>query len=188
MPKRKNDLLTAEVQRNICAFITAGTFEHVAAEAAGIPRETYEDWLRLGNPTGRLRPGKRSQWKPHKLYTPFWYAVLKAKAHARLKAEMAALAEDPVAWLKSGPGKDKPNDPGWSSSIRPVVRESNTQVNVLLSPELQGVFGSILQVLAPFPEARAAVSEALAGSERPGRKVVECLPVGQDDQGGEGNA
>jgi hypothetical protein len=155
--------LTSEITAKITAFIRAGGFPHVAAEAAGVPRETFEKWLFIGNPTGR-----KKGWKPHKLYTPFWLAIMEAKATARLTAEIQALKNDPVAWLKSGPGKDQPNNPGWSSVTRPVVNETNQQINVLLSPEMQGVFASLLQVLQPFPEARAAVARALAG----GKEVI----------------
>jgi hypothetical protein len=159
MPPRKGFVLTSQVEREIAAFIAAGGFPHVAAEAAGIPREVFEAWLELGSPVGR-----KKGWKPHRQYVPFWTAVMKARATARLRAEMAALSDDPIAWLRNGPGKDKPNDPGWSVGIKPVVHEQNTQINVLLSPEMQGIFASILQVLAPHPEARAAVAEALAGA------------------------
>jgi hypothetical protein len=76
------------------------------------------------------------------------------------------LNEEPLSWLKFGPGKETPGRPGWSGMPRPIVREENTQGNILLSPEMQGVFASILQVLAPFPEARAAVAQALAGAGR----------------------
>lgn len=166
--------LTPELKSTVCAFIVAGAFPHVACEAAGVPWEVFERWLTIGSPINRKRG-----WKPHKSYTPLWCAVMQAKAQARLRAEMAALSDDPVAWLKSGPGKDKPNNPGWSSTIRPQLRENNTQVNVLLSPEMQGIFASILQVLAPHPEARAAVAEALADGQsfagKPQRKQVELL-------------
>ena len=38
------------------------------------------------------------------------------------------------------------------------------QSNLLLSPVFQGIFVALLQVLAPFPEARAAVAQALSGA------------------------
>jgi hypothetical protein len=38
-------------------------------------------------------------------------------------------------------------------------------INVLCSPELQGVIAALLHVLAPFPEARVAVAKALGGAE-----------------------
>jgi hypothetical protein len=65
-----------------------------------------------------------------------------------------------------GPGQEGQGLPGWSAPLKPVINQDNRQVNVLLSPELMGVFAAILQILAPFPEARAAVAEALAGMKK----------------------
>src|SRR6186997_510227 len=106
---KKSFNLTPALTATIAAYIRAGGYPHVACEAAGIPRAVFDDWLRLGNPVGR-----KKGWRPHQLYTPLWLAVMEAKAQARLTAEMAALKEEPVSWLKSGPGKDQPNNPGWS--------------------------------------------------------------------------
>jgi hypothetical protein len=143
----------------VCAFIRAGAFPHAAAEAAGVPRDEFEKWLGYGTPNRR-----KKGWRPHKTFTPLWRAVMEAKAQARIRAEMKTFEEDPGRWLTQGPGKDKPNDPGWSRVVRPVVNETNAQVNVLLDPGMQGLFASILQILAPFPDARAAIADALAGS------------------------
>ena len=60
-----------------------------------------------------------------------------------------------------------------TTSWRPPVRRSgtvrrpchNAVINVLCSPELQGVIAALLHVLAPFPEARVAVAKALGGVE-----------------------
>ena len=37
---------------------------------------------------------------------------------------------------------------------------------------MQSLFAAILQVLAPFPEARQAVSEALAGAKQPPKLIA----------------
>ncbi len=162
--------LTADVQSAITAFILAGGFPHVAAQAAGIPTQVFDRWLEIGDPTGR-----RKGWRPHPTYTPFWKAVMQARAQARLNAEMEAMKRDPLRWLMQGPGKDRPNDPGWSQVVRPVVTQDNRSVNVLLSPEMQGVFATMLQILAPYPEARAAIADALAGG---GKRVIEARRSG----------
>ena len=71
-----------------------------------------------------------------------------------------------LAWLRQGPGKERPDDPGWTQVVPPPrVVETNQQINVLCTPELQGVIAALLQVLAPFPEARVAVAKALGGVE-----------------------
>jgi hypothetical protein len=37
--------LTAELQKRICAFIRTGAYDYAAAEACGINRRTFFDWL-----------------------------------------------------------------------------------------------------------------------------------------------
>jgi hypothetical protein len=157
-------LLTPEVQQTICQFIRAGGFPHVACEAAGIPIEVYESWLEL------------AKKKRHKRYRDFVIAVRAAQAQARLAAEIKILQENPLDWLKSGPGRESPNLPGWTAPTKPLV-QTNNQVNLLLAPEMQGLFAAILRVLGPFPEARAAVALALAqssedGLEKSTRKLI----------------
>jgi hypothetical protein len=49
--------------------------------------------------------------------------------------------------------------------VSPIAIKHNSQINVLLHPQMQGLFAAILQALAPFPEARAAVAGMLAGDE-----------------------
>src|SRR5207248_1232496 len=112
---------------------------HVAASAAGIPDFVFEEWLRLGDPTGRP-----SSWHVHKLYTPFWVGVRQAQAQARLVAEMAALKDDPLGWLRYGPGKDRPDSAGWSTPVRQLTFQDNRSVNLLLAPEFLGILSDIL--------------------------------------------
>jgi hypothetical protein len=157
--------LTPDVQQAITAYIRAGGFPHVAAEAAGIPRAVFERWL---------EQGKRPKAKP--LYRMLHLAVLQARAQARLAAEMAALKDDPLAWLKSGPGRETAEGRGWTVPVKPVVTQDNRTVNVLLEPQLMGLFAAVLQVLAPFPEARKAVAEALAGMRQTQQQGPPLLP------------
>jgi hypothetical protein len=154
--RRKPLKITPEIQSTICAFIMAGGFPHVAAQAAGVPQEKFQEWWHKG-----------SLPKANALFRHFYLAVEQAKAQARLNAEMKVMEGNPLAWLKSGPGKENSNSPGWTGVIKPQITQDNRQINVLLSPEMQGVFAAVLQVLAPFPEARAAVASALAGGNAP---------------------
>jgi hypothetical protein len=150
---RAEHLLTEEVQARILSFIRAGAFPHVAAEASGIPLEIWEAWQQMAK-----RPGRAA-----KRYRDFLIEVRQAQAMARVAAESNILRESPLNWLKSGPGRECANLAGWTAPTKPLV-QNNTQVNLLLSPELQGLFAAILQVLAPYPEARAAVALALANA------------------------
>jgi hypothetical protein len=54
-----------------------------------------------------------------------------------------------------------------STRIKPTFNQTNNTINLLLHSEMQSLFAAILQVLAPYPEARQAVSEALAGVRPP---------------------
>jgi hypothetical protein len=155
----RNFKLTPDVRHSIVAFITAGAFPHIAAEAAGIPAAVFEQWLARGNPLNRRRG-----WKPHKLYTPLWHGVMQATAQARLTAEVQALREDAVRWLMQGPGKERPHTPGWTQTVRPQPAHADAEPNLLLDSRMQEVFRAVLQALTPFPEARAAVARALAGT------------------------
>jgi hypothetical protein len=177
MPRRKAKLyakLDASLINQICAFIRAGGYPHVAAEAAGIPQEVFAEWMTIGSQTKAQGPRRE-----------LFLAVRQAQAQARLKAEMAVFQDDPAAWLKSGPGKDRPDCPGWTTPTRalPQANTTNQQINVLLDPNMQGVFASLLQILAPFPEARARVAEALAGDFKqprlPPPPPLPPLPTGE---------
>jgi hypothetical protein len=78
--------------------------------------------------------------------------VRQAVAEARLKAEIEVFTSDPVFWLRNGPGKDAPGNPGWSAPVKPVsISTTNQQVNFLLSPQRMTLASLILETLAPFP-------------------------------------
>jgi hypothetical protein len=140
---------TPEIEKAVAAFIRAGGYPHVAAEAAGVPRETFDDWLRRG----------RSP-RAHAAYRRFAEAVRQAHAHARLTAEIAALKNKPLDWLRNGPGKETPASPGWTSAVKPASAPAG-----FAEAELHDLIRALLDVLGPYPEARAAVAAAL--TDRP---------------------
>jgi hypothetical protein len=52
----RQTVLTTALQNKICQFIRAGAYDYVAAEASGISRHAFFDWIRRGE--GRSdRPG-----------------------------------------------------------------------------------------------------------------------------------
>ena len=71
--------LTPELQSAICGYILSGGYPHVAAEAAGVPREVFDSWLRRA----RAR-------RPKKKYRLFFEAIMQARAQVRLAAGVAA--------------------------------------------------------------------------------------------------
>ncbi len=148
---RKPRTPTLKIERTITSYIRAGGFAHVAAEAAGIPLAVFQDWLKCGEApeaTGRIRD--------------FFIAVRQAEAQVRLGAEIQALKEKPMDWLKSGPGRETADRPGWTAPARPKSRAEEAPFDALQHPELQKMFAALMDVLAPFPDARKAVTEAIS--------------------------
>jgi hypothetical protein len=148
--------LTDQLEQTIVAFVRAGGFLHVAAEAAGVPRRVFERWLRCGE---RSRGPERLQ--------EFARAVRQAHAQARLGAEATALTEKPLDWLRNGPGRETPERAGWAGTVRIVPAGQNTD-SVLLNPVGQKLMRRLLDALTPFSEARVAASSVLEELPRRG--------------------
>lgn len=94
-PYKPNDggMPPPHVTNGVCALIMQGVFPWVAANAYGVSKaqlkrleETNED---IAN------------------------AILTAHGTARASAEARVFASNPEFWLKYGPGKQKPDAPGW---------------------------------------------------------------------------
>src|SRR5580765_8574457 len=92
--------LTPELTRQIASAIRAGGYPHVAAEAYGVPKDVFDDWLKRGN--------TKNAWEP---YRSFAIEIRQAFAQARLRAEMAGYEKDPKAWLIHGPGRESEQRP-----------------------------------------------------------------------------
>ena len=145
---QKRPLLTEWIESTILAYVRAGGFAHVAVEAAGVPRELFEEWMRLGE---KPRPvGK---------YRLFAHAVRQAEAQARLGAEVAALKGKPVDWLKAGPGKETDDKPGRSALAKP--RAGDKPMSPLLDPGVQELLRTLLRALERYPDARMEVVDVL---------------------------
>jgi hypothetical protein len=142
--------LTDALAQAIVAYIRVGGYPHVAAEAAGVPRATFERWRRRGQ--RRDAP---------EIYRNFTAAVRQAIAQARLTAELAAMKGRPLDWLRCGPGKETARNPGWTATTRAAPRMKPSSANA--SPDR--LISALLDLLAPYPEARAAVAAALVQEE-----------------------
>jgi hypothetical protein len=142
--------LTPAIEQAIVAYIRAGGFPHVAAEAAGVPREVFERWRQRGEGP-RARPR----------YRAFATAVRQAAAQARLGAEVAIHDDKPLDWLRNGPGRETTDTPGWTGPVRP--RPATQAGSLLLVPEIQSLLSRLIDALASFPDARAAAASVLDG-------------------------
>jgi len=143
-------VLTPEVERLIIGFIRSGGYPWVAAESAGIPRAVFANWLRRGVCTG-----SRSR------YRLFYQHVLEARAQARLSAEIETRKDDPRFWLTHGPGMEKVNAPGWTNPASGRLASKKEQTGRDVTKQFLKMLDPILEVLAPFPEAREAVAREL---------------------------
>ncbi len=139
-------LLTPERHKAIVAAIRAGAFDWIAAEANGIDRETFKSWMRKGIRTKR---------EP---YLSFVKDVRAARAQARLSAEIEVRKEQPFAWLRFGPGREREGEAGWTESTE--VKHSGS-IGVLDSKEWTVISVAIETALEKFPEAKLAVAEAM---------------------------
>jgi hypothetical protein len=144
---REHSRPTDEIVQAITSYIRAGGYAHVAAEAAGVPRPVFESWLRRGQ-----EKGARTDLRH------FAGAVRQARAQARLTAEIAAFKAKPIDWLRSGPGKETADVPGWTGNVKAGAASGSASG---LGPEAQALIAAILDALAPFPEVRTVLAQAL---------------------------
>jgi hypothetical protein len=147
---RQTSLLTNELIYEICARVRAGAFDHVAAGTLGVPPATFRRWLRQGR--------RRGDGLQRRLVI----GLHEARALARLTAEMNMRHEDPKCWLLHGPGKETPTVAGWSALARAAAQAGASEAASLGQPAFAGLTRLLLKLLAPYPEARAAVAAGLA--------------------------
>ena len=140
--------LTPELQGRIVAFVRAGGYPHVAAEAAGVPRRVFDRWLKRG--------GRRKARQP---YRGFAAAVREAAAQARLRAEVAVFDKRPLDWLKCGPGKEAPRRPGWSAAPKAQPATPRDAGDVLALRAVQELFAELLKCLEAQPALRAKAAD-----------------------------
>lgn len=117
-------LLTPRLQAAIVASVKAGAFYGHAAEAAGISRNTFFEWMARGEG----RDGRPSTPE----FADFANEVSRARAQARVAAETRVYEENPLAWLRMGPGRDRgPDEPGWTdraSAPPPSSKQAQEQL------------------------------------------------------------
>ena len=97
-------LLTPELQETLVSYVRQGAYDWVAAETVGIGRTTFYRWMAEG------------EAKPRGKYREFWVKVSRARAEARTLAETTVRRENPLAWLRYGPGREKAGQPGWTET------------------------------------------------------------------------
>jgi hypothetical protein len=142
--------LTVGLIKDIAQRVQLGAFPHVAAEAAGVPAELFHQWMEWGSGPAARQP-----------YRDLAERVRHAHGFARCNAEIHLCRTDPKAWLLNGPGKDSDSLPGWTTPIKGDAKSN--AADVLPESQMQALVASLLEALAPYPEARAALAAALEG-------------------------
>lgn len=150
---------TPAIERQIVAFIRAGGFPGIAAEAAGVPRRIFERWLRRG---------RQSDCDP--AYRAFASAVMQAKAQARLNAEIAVRDSKPLDWLRYGPGKQSPHNAGWMASVRAGPPKADGLRSSLEDAQFIAAIREAQEMLSPYPELRERLAALVI---RPQRRAEE---------------
>ncbi len=97
--------LTKKIEDTILSYIRAGSYDYVAAEAAGISDRTFRDWIARGE-------GRSMRPSTPRLRT-LAKAVRTAKAEARIDAEVRVHREHPTYWLPRA-ARTKPDREGWT--------------------------------------------------------------------------
>lgn len=114
-PRRKPgrpSLLTDDRAALIVNAIRAGSFDHVASQAAGVGPSTFRAWMAQADHPDPAKP-------PSDELLAFAAEVRTARAGARVRAENRVFMENPLAWLRLGPGRDRgdPDEPGWTDQV-----------------------------------------------------------------------
>ncbi|NBR07799.1 MAG: hypothetical protein EBT92_18835 [Planctomycetes bacterium] len=138
-----NKVPTDEITHTITSYLQAGGSPAIAAGAAGISEQLFNQWITKGKTSRAPRALKA-----------FYKAVEQAHAQARLRAEIAAFNDKPLEWLKSGPCKGEVDwgkrCPGKKAREEPLP-EFQTQKFLQL----------LLKVLEAYPDARKALADAM---------------------------
>src|SRR5262245_28275222 len=94
----------------IVTAVRAGSFPYIAARAFGVPPSTHYAWLQQG------AQGQAP-------YREYLEKVSTAAAAARLAAEVEVRRENALAWLRYGPGRERPGEPGWTDRTEHAVTD-----------------------------------------------------------------
>ena len=107
--------LTSELIDAICERVKVGSFPYIAAQAVGIAKSTFYAWMQRGE-------------KGRKSYRELLDKVREASALARSHAEVRVFRDKPFEWLRYGPGRERPEEPGWTESAQTLKLEGGVQV------------------------------------------------------------
>jgi hypothetical protein len=118
-------LLTPALTQKICSMIIAGAYDYAAAEACGISKDTFREWMARGEGHDKDRESRMK-------FAAFAVSIRLARSQARVGAEVVVKKTDPKWWL-SRMYRDRPGEPGWQEG--PIVEVNQNNVEVTISAE-----------------------------------------------------
>lgn len=124
----RKTLLTPQVHTTIVSYVRSGAYDWVAAQACGIEPRTFYNWMAWGE-------------KGNPRYVQFFHDVRKARAEARVVAENEVRRDNPLAWLRYGPGRERPGEPGWTESHQLTGEDGAPFVVTVKWPESETTTG-----------------------------------------------
>src|SRR5688572_385036 len=92
---RRPAFLQPSVYEAILDVIRRGAWDYQAAQAAGVHKDTFQDWMTRGREA-------REQGDLEDVYHLFRLSVEQARAEARIKAEQLVYERRPDLWLLKG--------------------------------------------------------------------------------------
>jgi transposase len=169
MPKDANGhgrdpKLTDEIATKIVQAVRTGTSLEGAASYAGVPRQTFFDWLRRGRQPRAYKP-----YRDLALAIDEALGVFEANANA-LIAKAAHEQWPAAAWQLERKFPDKYG--------RRTRIDGSVQVQAIVaSPEWIGLRDRVLAALQPYPEALEAVLQAVGAADRDAEIEGEILEL-----------
>jgi hypothetical protein len=157
--KRKRVRLEATQEQldQLTALLRGGTFLERACLAVGLPVAYVRQMLKQGKP----RQHKDGRWSKDPKWTPFYDEVMRCEATTAAEADAECYRENKLAWSRFGPGRATKDRVGWSSGAEAKEVVVYQEANIFQDP----TFLAMIYALEAFPEARAAVAEALKKPE-----------------------
>lgn len=137
-PKKVSPLI--EVMRHdpesyhlMLQYIKQGAYPWVVFESLGIASVTYRKWYRRGREEVTEILDNFDEENPPKeevevsAYGQLFIDIMKATGQARLFREIAVAEKNPEKWLTQGPGRSRPDEPGWTEESQNI--NINAQIN-----------------------------------------------------------
>jgi hypothetical protein len=145
-------LLTPDLAQKILRYIREGAFAWIAAEANGVSRTTFWEWVARGEGQDPDRPQTP-------FYAEFAAQVREAQAEARYSAEVEVKRGEPLNWLMKGPGRDRPGEPGWASPSDTRQTEA-VQGSGPTWAQWAALQAQLLAILLKYPDVHQAAAQA----------------------------